>query len=48
MILSMIVPLSDMSLLLLYRQRGGVEEERAERQRWQDEERKKIMDSVNG
>lgn len=30
------------------RQRGGITEENAERKRWIDRERQKIMDSVNG
>lgn len=30
------------------RERGGVAEEHAERKRWIDRERQKIMDSVNG
>lgn len=29
------------------RERGGADEERAERERWQNRERQKIMDSVN-
>ncbi len=28
--------------------RGGLEEERAERRRWQEKEQQKIMDSVKG
>lgn len=31
-----------------FRHRGGLEEERAERQRWNEKEQKKIMDSVRG
>jgi hypothetical protein len=31
-----------------YRNAGGVEAERIERQKWVDAERKKISDSVNG
>ena len=30
------------------RRRGGLEEERAERQRWNEREQKRIMDSVQG
>ena len=30
------------------RRRGGLEEERAERRRWQEKEQQKIMDSVRG
>lgn len=30
------------------RRRGGIEEERAERQRWNQREQQKIMDSVRG
>lgn len=34
--------------LSLSRRRGGMEEERAERQRWNEREHRKIMDSVEG
>jgi hypothetical protein len=33
---------------LCCRRRGGLEEERAERQRWNEKEQNKIMDSVRG
>ena len=33
---------------LCCRRRGGAEEERAERQRWNQKEQQKIMDSVKG
>ena len=39
------------SLILIYtfhREKGGVDAERAERERWITRERQKIMDSVNG
>ena len=34
--------------MLLFRERGGIEAEKEERQLWVSRERKKIMDSVNG
>ena len=36
------------SVCVLYRRRGGVAEERAERQRWNEREHERIMRSVRG